>query len=67
MYHQNDEPMSRPLAIFPNTMYGKFEKAHLDILMVMFLQHLQVCGQVGWSADIKVLTHDMKKNSSISS
>lgn len=66
MYHHNDEPMSRPH--FPNTMYRKFERLHLDILMVMLLQHLQVCGQVGLSADIKVLTHtEMKKNSSISS
>lgn len=40
-----------------------FEMAHLDILMVMFLQHLQVCGQIGLSAHMRVFIHlDVKKN-----
>lgn len=39
--------------------------AHLDILMVMFLQHLQVCGQIGLSADTRVFIHlDVKKRTS---
>lgn len=39
-----------------------FGMAHLDILMVMFLQHLQVCGQIGLSADMRVFIHlDVKK------